>query len=90
MGAWSEVDLNEHTIQLHPGDAVVAYTDGVVECTDEEGRMFDVRRVVQVVNSESSGSAGELLGAILKRVQSFTGNQPQPDDLTVLVLKVEG
>ena len=76
-------------VRLEPGDALLLYTDGIVECAGLDEEMFGEDRLAQVLQESGSGSAGSIVGAVTSAVQAFAGNQ-LADDMTALVIKARG
>lgn len=87
LGVWPDVKLDEHPVQLEPGDVVVLYTDGVTEAFNADRAMFDVERLTAVVRANPQTSASEIVRAIENAVVEFTAGQPQSDDITLLVIR---
>ncbi|WP_205697888.1 PP2C family protein-serine/threonine phosphatase [Conexibacter sp. SYSU D00693] len=71
---------------LAPDDRLLLYSDGVTECTDDDGRRLGVDGLSDVLRSVGGPSAAALVTAVLSRVHSFSG-QPLRDDATVLALR---
>jgi sigma-B regulation protein RsbU (phosphoserine phosphatase) len=90
LGILDDADYEETRIQLEAGDKVVFYTDGIVEAMNEEEEMFGFDRLLEMVQSSKSNTADDLLNEIVNKVKDFTGSAPQHDDLTVIVVSVEG
>lgn len=78
-------------IQLEPGDRVVFCSDGIIEATNAGGEMFGFERTAEVVRRGCAEdlSAEALLARIIQEVKAFSGEVPQGDDQTAVVLKVE-
>ncbi len=72
--------------QLSRGDVLTLYTDGVSEAFNSDREMFGEERLVTAVRNQRATSAQELLEAITTAVDSFVGDAPQSDDLTLLVM----
>jgi sigma-B regulation protein RsbU (phosphoserine phosphatase) len=88
LGILDEADYQETRLQLAAGDRVVLYTDGIVEAMNEQEEMFGFERLQEVIQEARSLSAEALLKNIIARVNTFVGDTPQHDDLTVIVLGV--
>jgi len=73
--------------QLSPGDVLVLYTDGVPEAFNAAHEMFGVERLIEVVRTNHTASAQELVEAIEAEVTAFAGGAPQSDDITLLVMR---
>jgi len=87
LGALETIDLEECTIAVMPGDAILFYTDGVTDAMDSAGQLFGAERLRQVVATHAAASAQQLLAAVVQAVHDFRGTAPQSDDLTVFVVK---
>jgi sigma-B regulation protein RsbU (phosphoserine phosphatase) len=86
IGILPEVRLWEETTQLHTGDALVFYTDGVTEA--RRGReQFGEERLHQTLAACHGQRAAEIADAIERAVLEFGGPEPS-DDIAVLVLHV--
>ncbi len=82
--------LREINLRLEPGDIIVLYTDGITEAVNEKEEEFDLKNLIDAVRISNQGSASSIVANIAQRISRFTGNIPQQDDLTLLVLKVKG
>jgi sigma-B regulation protein RsbU (phosphoserine phosphatase) len=87
LGVLPEIDLEERTVTLQPGDAVIFYTDGVTEAFSPQGDIYDRERLAAIVKAAEGRSAQAILQAILDSVQEFAGGNPASDDLTLMVLR---
>jgi len=74
-------------IQMQPGDAVVLYTDGVVECEGPDRELFGDRRLEQAVAARRGASAAALLESVRSAAEAFRGDVEVSDDLTLLVVR---
>lgn len=89
LGAWDQVDLDEDTVQLQPGDTLVLYSDGITEAFSPEGEQFGPGRLCDTVHGALHLGAQELLEHILEQVDQFQAGAAQHDDITLLVLKAQ-
>jgi len=74
-------------IQLQPGDALILYTDGVVEAFNAAGEDFGNERWLVVIRQLPEVSAEETLRMLMHRVDAFVGATRQSDDITCLVFR---
>jgi sigma-B regulation protein RsbU (phosphoserine phosphatase) len=72
---------------IEPGDALLLYTDGMVEATDEEGQEFGIGRLTRAFLELRDLPADEIARALIQRVAEYSGGGEPEDDRTVVVLK---
>jgi two-component system sensor histidine kinase ChiS len=81
-------DFIAHTqVQLHPGDVVVLYTDGITEAENLAGEQYGIERLCEVVRCNRQQSALAIKQVVLDNVRSHIGQQKVYDDITLLILK---
>jgi len=73
-------------IEMKPGDALILYTDGVVEAFDEQAQEFGNDRWLDAIRALPDWGAQESLQFLMKRVDDFVGLTRQSDDITCLVV----
>jgi phosphoserine phosphatase RsbU/P len=88
MGVIPEMVINEDVVTLKPGDLVVMYTDGVTEAFNDKMEEFGEERLTEIARTCRFLPAGEVIRRILSAIHAFTGNTPQSDDITLVVLRV--
>jgi sigma-B regulation protein RsbU (phosphoserine phosphatase) len=89
MGVFDEANLTEEEVYLAPGDALVLYTDGIVEGRSPEGAFFGEERLLHILRSCAGLDAQTTADYIESRVLNFQENHPH-DDVAILVLRVPG
>ncbi|MHC5023078.1 MAG: PP2C family protein-serine/threonine phosphatase [Planctomycetota bacterium] len=75
------------TFDFSPGDLVTLFSDGFFEWTNEAGEQFGLERLRAVVRENRHESAAAIIERMDDAVRTFAGSQPQPDDMTVVVIK---
>ncbi len=89
LGVLEEVEIAQEQIELHNGDLVVYYTDGVSEAMNEDYDEFGMERLCLVARNARTGTASEVVEAITAAVADHAGDTPQFDDITLVVMKYE-
>jgi len=87
LGIFSDPGLEVQKVSLRPGDAVVFYTDGIVEARGPDGSFFGEERLRALLRL----CAGLSAPAIAQRLRDVTleyGEGNARDDLAVLVLRI--
>lgn len=69
--------------EIDPGDAVVLYTDGVIEALTPSGEQYGPDRLSAAVAASPRG-ARSIVNAIIGDVRAFEHGRPQSDDVTVV------
>lgn len=87
VGLFPDAMWQERTVQLQPGDRVLAYTDGVTEASSPSGNEWGVDGLIQAAMGRETESADDLVRSILDAMDDFSGGV-QTDDATVAVLRV--
>ncbi|MEM7200328.1 MAG: PP2C family protein-serine/threonine phosphatase [Planctomycetota bacterium] len=89
-GFFAGMDYDEHEIELHPGDVLCMYTDGVVEATaaGASEEMFGDDRLIECLRASHAGTADDVLQTVLRELNGFTGDGEREDDVSVSVIKV--
>ena len=85
MGFLPEPEHRLRRLEMHSGDVLVLYTDGVTEVTDDKGEMLGNERFQEIVGGFRHRPAVEILDGIFSAVRDF-GDSGQ-DDVTVVVIK---
>lgn len=88
VGMFDVATYEEETVHLHPGDILVAFTDGVSEALNSREEEFGEQRLSDLVAGNSTLSAKELCTRILDDLTQFVGEATQFDDITLLVARV--
>ncbi len=87
LGTLDDFVYEEETVQFKPGDLMLLYTDGITEATNDKDEMFEEERLLELLKANRKGSAKEISEKIVDEVVSFQANQPQGDDLTLVLIK---
>jgi len=91
LGFMMDQAYDQRTVRLEPGDILVLFTDGITEAVrpgaPAETKYFGEERLLQAILAGADGGATEVQKAILKAVASHTGEAPQEDDITLVVIK---
>jgi sigma-B regulation protein RsbU (phosphoserine phosphatase) len=88
LGVLPDIQLKTETVMLHPGDCLVLYTDGVTEAQSPLGEEFSVPRLENATRYNCLG-ATEILNGVIEALDQHTGDEPQFDDLTLVVLRCQ-
>jgi len=87
LGIQSAANFETASLVLGPGDALIFFTDGVVEAFNESGEEFGNDRWLGAIHNLPDWDAQQTLQFLMKRVDEFVGATRQSDDITCLVLR---
>lgn len=87
LGVLPETSYAEKEITFEPEDLLVIYSDGVTEAMNNKEQQFDQQRLAACVEKHREASPKELIEHIVTAVHDHTGNAPQTDDITLLVIR---
>ena len=74
-------------VKLHSGDALLIYSDGVIESVNDENQEFGRQRIETELRRAQGGSADSMLFSVLGAVQDFAAVQPLADDMSLVIVK---
>ncbi len=73
--------------RLEPGDALLMYTDGMVEAHDAHDVEFGIGRLTRAFLELREKPCDEIARELIARVNEYAGGEEPEDDRTVVVLK---
>ena len=77
----------ETRLELAPGDLLALYSDGVVEAQNSSEEEFEEERLVRCLQSHRNKAAPAIIERLFEEIDSFAGDHPQHDDITVMLVK---
>ncbi|HEX6730556.1 MAG TPA: SpoIIE family protein phosphatase [Pyrinomonadaceae bacterium] len=86
LGVFDDVAYTESKLQLHSGDKLLLFTDGLSEAMDENGEQFGEDRLIRLMRTQLN--ADELQELIFATVSEFCANKFE-DDAALMVVVVE-
>ena len=74
---------------MKPGDAFIFYTDGIIECSAENGEMFGYERFYKLFTDlmKNNKRASEALAVLHQSFEDFREQGPRADDVTMIIVK---
>ncbi len=88
LGVMPDADYGEETVNLESGDIVLLYTDGITEAINPDEEQFGEKRLIETVTGCRDLSPAGIVERVRDAVVKFSGDEPQFDDLTIMVLRV--
>jgi sigma-B regulation protein RsbU (phosphoserine phosphatase) len=75
---------------LTNGQIIAIGTDGIWEAVNREGEMFGKTRFRHIIRKNADATAGDILNAVYSELSLFTRGQRSEDDITLVVIKIDG
>jgi sigma-B regulation protein RsbU (phosphoserine phosphatase) len=88
VGLFDNLSFPEETVELRPGDVLVAYTDGVTEPENDYGE-FGEERLLQLVRSNRHLPLERITEIVTAAVEDWIGDNEQPDDVTLVLARAK-
>ena len=86
IGGMEGMPYSQYEFDLEKGGTLFLYTDGCPEATNANNELFGTNRMLTALNRDSSASPKDLLSNMTDAVNTFVGDAPQFDDLTMLAI----
>ncbi|HBE15364.1 MAG TPA: phosphoserine phosphatase [Ruminococcaceae bacterium] len=82
--------FREHDFEMHAGDRLFVYTDGVAEAMNTERELYGTDRLLTVLNSDPDAAPQQVLENVTNGIDAFVGEAEQFDDITMLSFVYHG
>jgi serine phosphatase RsbU (regulator of sigma subunit) len=89
IGLFADTQFAATKFQLEKDDILVAYTDGITEAANSSGELWGLESLERLLGTCSRMAANEIVERILAEVSDFAKGEPQRDDVTLVVMKVQ-
>lgn len=76
-----------HTVEMNRGDELIFFTDGATEATNADGDDFGKDRLLKSIFRNADRPLTTQVNCIVSDILTFIGNEPQKDDITIIILK---
>jgi len=77
-------------ITLSPGDRLFLYTDGLTEAHNVSGELYGIDRLKSSLAGLGSALVPDDMEKIVSDIEDFAGNEPQFDDMTIVMIEITG
>jgi serine phosphatase RsbU (regulator of sigma subunit) len=87
LGAIEGAEFISDELTLEPGDTLVTYSDGILECRNTADEEFGLDRMLDALQHAKHQSAKATLMMLLATVQDFANGSPLCDDVSLTVIQ---
>lgn len=88
IGVMPDIDFEQQEVELHTGDVIIFYTDGLTEATSDEDEQFGVEKLCSHLLKYRALPASEIIDAYYDAIARHTGSDEQQDDISIIVIKI--
>ncbi len=91
LGVKEDFDYRENSMDgLANGQIIAVGTDGIWEAVNSQGEMFGKERFRDIIKNNAGAGSETILNAVYNELNSFTRGQKSEDDITLVIIKVDG
>jgi sigma-B regulation protein RsbU (phosphoserine phosphatase) len=91
LGVNENFDYQENNISgLANGQIIAIGTDGIWEAVNSAGEMFGKARFRNIIRKNAKAGSGDILNAVYDELNQFTRGKKFEDDITLVIIKVDG
>ncbi len=88
IGLFPQSTYEESAVDLHPGDVLIAFTDGVPEALNPQDEEFGEDRLKDLLRRVAGLEVSEMASRIASEMKAWIDTADQYDDLTYILVKV--
>jgi serine phosphatase RsbU (regulator of sigma subunit) len=88
IGMFPSANYQEAVVDLHGGDVLLAFTDGVTEALNQAEEEYGEERLKNLVRRVAHLPIVEMTSSISHDLRTWIGEAPQHDDITFIVMKI--
>jgi sigma-B regulation protein RsbU (phosphoserine phosphatase) len=89
IGLVEEAEFEEKAIELHEGDLLVLYTDGVTEAVNHQNQEFGRDRLIKLSQRVKNAPVKQVVQEIRRGLEEFSEGKPLADDTTIVICKIK-
>ena len=87
VGLIEGAEYEQFDITLTPGDRLMVYSDGIVECPDSQGEFLGDDGLVRMLGELRQTHGMAFLESVIWRLTQFAGDQDFDDDVSAILLE---
>jgi sigma-B regulation protein RsbU (phosphoserine phosphatase) len=88
LGFEPSLEFERTELTLREGDALIFYTDGVIEAFNPQDECYGSERLLADAGAFAGQAPPVITAGLLQKVRAFAGTAPQSDDIAILALRI--
>ncbi len=85
LGWFDYARYEDNQTEIEKGDKIILYTDGIIDSKNEDGKLFGVDGIKNIVSKNGYKKRSVLAFRILKELRKFQRKKELEDDITLLI-----
>ena len=90
LASMDDLEYEDNTIMLEPGDSLFIYTDGIPDAKNENGKHLGTKKMLEILNAAPGLGPKELLDGLRDLVADFAKGTDTFDDITMMCINYLG
>jgi len=86
VGLFDNMTYDEASVEMHPGEVFIAYSDGITEPENDFGE-FGEQRLIDLVRENRRLPLAQISQIVTLAVDDWIGDNEQPDDVTLVLAR---
>jgi sigma-B regulation protein RsbU (phosphoserine phosphatase) len=86
VGLFDNMEYEEETVEVRPGDIFIAFSDGMTEPENDFGE-FGEQRLLQTILANRHLPLERIASQSIAAVKDWIGAVEQPDDITLVLAR---
>ncbi len=87
IGIAADVDFEEASIRMEPGDRLYFYSDGIIEAVNDRGVMLNLEGLIRIIERTQSSSLKSSVVKCTAEFKCWCASVPLADDISLLALE---
>lgn len=87
IGILSDAEYEEQTFQLNKGESLFLYSDGITECFNKDGEMFNEEKLITFIDENRSLTITDLILKLKELLYNWRKDDQFEDDVTLLCIE---
>ncbi len=88
VGFDTDTTFRKRSVNLHPGDRLLCYTDGLIEIRNPEQKAYRLSRLRESLRKHHKEPLKKLPNLLIKDAKNFRCRDSMDDDLSILVMEI--
>jgi phosphoserine phosphatase RsbU/P len=88
IGLWADIEFDSFELSVARGDRLLFYSDGVTECSNQDGEMFGEKRLADYLEKASGSSLAAIPAGLYDAIRGWRGGAGLEDDVSLLAVEI--